>query len=47
MAAYILRPGKKPGIALCTWCGDEVLCRAELLLLMDRAKQDRPDDQMI
>ena len=44
MAAYILRPGKKPGIALDTCCEDEQLCHAALWLLMDRAKQDRPHE---
>ena len=43
----MLRPEKKPGIALYTRCEDELLCGAELLVLLERVKQDRPEEQMI
>lgn len=29
MSAYLLRPGKTPGIALYTRCQDELLCQSE------------------
>ena len=44
MPAHVLRPGKKPGVALYTCCEDQPLCRAALWLLMVRAEQDRPDE---
>jgi hypothetical protein len=40
MPAYILWSGKHPGMALYTRCEDELLCRAELLLLLETTKQD-------
>ena len=44
MPAHVLRPGKKPGTALDTCCEDQQLRHVALLLLMGRAKQDRPHD---
>lgn len=47
MPAYIMRPGERPGVALYTRCEDELLCRAELLLLLERAKQDYAENKII
>jgi len=35
---YILREGRKPGVALYTRCEDPLFARAELLLTMDKVK---------
>jgi hypothetical protein len=47
MPAHILRPGKPSRIVLYTRCEDELLCRAELLLLLEATKNSQPVDQMI
>jgi hypothetical protein len=47
MPAYILRPGKTPGVALYTRSEDELLCRAEMLLLLERAEKEHSRDQQI
>ncbi|HLF05521.1 MAG TPA: hypothetical protein VI855_09930 [Dehalococcoidia bacterium] len=47
MPAYLLRPGTTPGIALYTRCEDELLCRAELLSLLEKTSRDAPQDQQV
>ncbi len=39
---YLLQTGEGKGIALYTRCEDELLAKAELLLLAEKARQDSP-----
>jgi hypothetical protein len=45
--AYLLRPGTTPGIALYTRCEDDLLCRAELLTLLEKTSQSSSQDQQV
>ena len=47
MPAYLLRPGTTPGVALYTRCEDELLCRAELLVLLEKTNRNSPQDQQV
>ena len=47
MPAYLLRPGTTPGVALYTCCEDELLCRAELLALLEKASLNSSQDQQV
>jgi len=40
MSAYVLREGKGKIVALYTRCEDELLCRAELLTLLEKVSVD-------
>lgn len=42
MSPYLMADGKMPGVALYTRCEDELLAKAELLLLTQAAKKQRP-----
>ena len=47
MPNYLLRPGTTPGVALYTCCEDELLCRAELLALLEKTNRNSPQDQQV
>ena len=47
MPAYLLRPGTTPGVALYTRCEDELLCRAELLALLEQASRNSTNDRQV
>ena len=47
MPAYLLRPGRTPGVALYACCEDELLCRAELLALLEKTNRNSTLDQQV
>ena len=47
MPNYLLRPGTTPGVALYTCCEDELLCRAELLVLLEKTNRNSPQGQQV
>jgi len=44
---YLLRPGTTPGVALYTCCEDELLCRAELLVLLEKTNRNSRQGQQV